>query len=140
MKEKDMFSLDISLFYSSLGSAGAGFLYHLWFFSNNWSVLYLIYGLLFLLLSVLCAFVSFLLYLHTPRNKGKKEGAGKFYKKVLVFSSAIFLLILMLEALLHFSYNVEDHIFLIYAFYLPAWFISPYLAGIFVNRFGGGFK
>ncbi len=135
LKEKHRFNPHILL---SMGLTwmAIGLINHLWFFRNDWSVLYLTYGLLFFFVAVLCALASFVLYVRTYGGVRKKEMPEfRFYQKALVLASVAFILMVLLG----FGSDVEDSTFLIYGFALSFVFISPYMAGVFVKRFGGGF-
>ncbi len=132
----DAYRLNSYLLYMGLAWLAVGLIKHLWFFGNDWSILYLMYGLLFFFVAVLCALASFVLYVRTYGGVRKKEMPEfRFYQKALLLASVVFILMILLD----FGSDVEDSTFVIYVFALPSVCISPYMAGVFVKRFGGGF-
>lgn len=113
-----------------------GLINHLWFFGNDWSVLYLMYGLLFFFVAVLCALASFVLYVRTYGGVRKKEMPEfRFYQKAQLLAGVVFILMILLD----FGSGVKDSTFVIYGFALSSVPISSYMAGVFVKKFGGGF-
>jgi len=129
MLKKDIF-LRVP-FYTSIGCLVIGFLRHAFYFSDDWSVSYLLYGLSLMLLSFLFALAFTALYLLFAKKEDEKAPMPKygFYIKEYLFAAILLLLI----AQFGFNFGLEDETFSSNLF-CSATLISPWFSYVIIKN------